>query len=150
MAKTYLHCEILTASWPVLCLFFSGQTPLSMGCAVIWWLSLHAFIFQPPSRWVLPIGGMDETVYTPRQEEEIMRPLQVSSSGLHPSSRRNSCGYILQLSPTFPGPGDSLPSVNAAATGLEWLPPLTPTHPLAPAGPSPAPPPHYLPGFCTF
>ena len=76
-----------------------------------------------------------------------MHLLWVSSSGLHPSSRRNSCGYIPQLSPTFPGLGDSFPSVNAAATGLEWLPPPTPTHPRAPAGPSPAPPPHYRPGF---
>ena len=70
-----------------------------------------------------------------------MHPLQVSSSGLHPSSRRNSCGYILQLSPTFPGPGDSLPSVNATATGLEWLPPQTTPPPHGPARAPPPPPP---------
>ena len=55
-----------------------------------------------------------------------MHLLWVSSSGLHPSSRRNSCGYIPQLSPTFPGLGDSFPSVNAAATGWSGCRPRLP------------------------
>lgn len=115
-----------------------------MGCAVIWWLSLHASIFQPPSRWIRPVGGMDEAVYTPGQEGEIVLPLLLSSSGLHRPGGGHSCGYPLQLSLTFPGREAASPRWMPQP-GLEWPPAPTPTHPPAPARPSQAPLPHCLP-----
>ena len=110
-----------------------------MGCSMIWWLRLHAFIFHSPSGWILHVGGMDETVYSPRREEKIMCPLQLRSA----SVQQEGTAAATSSSPHWPsqGRGRASPQDLPQPRGWRGCPPRPslPTHLLSPASPSPAP-----------